>query len=565
MAPVGDGWHELLTDKARPGSYYRFVLPDGKALPDPASCFQPEDVSGPSEVVDFNRYQWRQTTWKGRPWTDAIIYELHVGAFSTEGNFLGVIEKLPYLARLGITAVQLMPVSDFHGAFSWGYDGVMPYAPDSTYGRPEQLMALIDMAHSLDLMVFLDVVYNHFGPKGNYLSSFAPDFFTTRRQTPWGMGINFDGEASTPVRQFFIDNALHWLEAYRFDGLRFDAIHAIADDSDQHLIDSIATVIRERSPQRQIHLIAENENNEAQRLRRKNGQPLLLTAQWNDDVHHVLHVAGTGERAGYYEDYYGDNTKLARALAEGFAFQGEVMPYRGSARGQPSASLPPVAFVSFLQNHDQIGNRAFGERINSIAPADAVYALQAVIALLPHIPMIFMGEEWGARSPFPFFCDFSDDLADAVRTGRRDEFAKFPEFADPMLRERIPDPINSATFMSAKLQWNTTNEAAQRTMIDRYKVLFALRQREIIPRLSRIVCGGEYSVTPSGAVQIQWRAGQHECLTLLANLSAAPASYRNLSFGHVIWQEGEWDESVLSPWFVQWSIRHNELDLRGVE
>src|SRR5690606_30928268 len=329
------------------------------------------------------------------------------------------------------------------------------------------------------LMVLLDVVYNHFGPEGSAMHSVSPDFFTERHHTPWGAG--FDFEQRPAVRQFFIENALHWLEAYRMDGLRLDAVHAIQDDSDEPIIESIAAAVWKRIPDRHVHLILENEHNEARRLVRREGRPTLFTAQWNDDVHHTLHVAATGEATGYYADYFGDMQKLARSLAQGFVFQGEVMPYSGRARGEPSAFLPPVAFISFLQNHDQVGNRAMGDRLTALAPPEVLRALDSVQVLLPQLPMLFMGEEWGARPPFPFFCDFHGDLKAAVVKGRREEFARFPQFSDPAQRERIPDPTSAETFALAKLRWEELQQPDAADQLAWMRALLEVRRREIVP------------------------------------------------------------------------------------
>src|SRR3978361_707313 len=355
------------------------------------------------------------------------------------------------------TALELMPLADFPGRWNWGYDGVLLYAPDSSYGRPEDLKALIEAAHARGLMVILDVVYNHFGPEGNLLPVYAPQTLTAHHKTSWGDAINYDSEGSEVVREFVIHNALYWIEEFHFDGLRLDAVHAIKDDSSKHLLDELAERVREAAGDRIVHLILENEDNQASRLSRNEaGAPTHYTAQWNDDMHHVLHTAATSESNGYYGDFKEDSGKLGCALAEGFAFQGQVMKCSGAERGEPSAHLPPTAFVAFMQNHDQVGNRAFGERITAGASPQAVHAIAAVYLLLPQTPMLFMGEEWGSSSPFPFFCDFEGELPDLVRKGRREEFASFPEFRDPVQRERIPDPLAEKTFLSGKLDWTET-------------------------------------------------------------------------------------------------------------
>jgi maltooligosyltrehalose trehalohydrolase len=347
MKAAGEGWFERDEPSAKAGTLYRYCIDDEVLVPDPASRFQPQDCEGPSEVIDPAAFPWRNG-WQGRPWNEAVVYELHVGTFSPRGDYRGVVEKLPHLAALGVTAIELMPLSDFAGRRNWGYDGVLPYAPDSAYGRPEELKALVQAAHDHGLMVLLDVVYNHFGPKGNFLGRYAPQFFTARHRTPWGAAINFDGEGSRWVREYFIRNALYWLDEYRLDGLRFDAVHAIIDDSPRHVLEELVSRVRKELPGK--HLVLENDLNQARYM-----GPGKYTAQWNDDSHHGYHVLATGEDDGYYVAYADAPAKhLARCLAEGFAFQGEVSPFSNEKRGEPSAHLPPSAFVDFLQNHDQV-------------------------------------------------------------------------------------------------------------------------------------------------------------------------------------------------------------------
>jgi malto-oligosyltrehalose trehalohydrolase len=553
-----DGWHELITQRAEAGSRYRYRLPDGMTVPDPASRFQPDDVQGASEVIDHRSARWRNESWRGRPWHTAVIYELHVGAFTAEGTFAAIVDRLPQLAKLGVTAIQLMPIGDFPGRHNWGYDGVLPYAPDSTYGRPESLKALIDAAHGHGLMVLLDVVYNHFGPEGNYLGMYAPQFFTDRHHTPWGAAINFDGAGARAVRDFVIENALYWLEEYRFDGLRLDAVHHLIDESPTHILEELAAVVRLRCGDRYVHLILENEENEASRLTRdERGTPQQYTAQWNDDLHHVLHTAVSGEGHGYYEEYLGDDRKLARALSEGFAFQGELMRFRESARGEPSAHLPPDAFVAFLQNHDQIGNRAYGERLAAIAPPEALRAASAVYLLLPQVPMVFMGEEWNAPEPFTYFCDFKGALAEAIREGRRKEFAAFPAFRERHSGQPIPDPDDPATFAAAKLDEEHARRPESQAWRDRYRWLLEVRHREIVPRIPLISAGAQ-SVEHLGpaAVRIIWRVGSAEELVLSANLSAHAIPGVEPVPGRTLWSErGDSRPGSLPPWSVQWVMR----------
>ncbi|WP_239002790.1 malto-oligosyltrehalose trehalohydrolase [Rhodovastum atsumiense] len=557
------GWHELVTDRARAGTRYRYVLPDGLHVPDPASRHQPNDVHGPSEVIDPAAHVWGDAAWKGRPWEEAVVYELHVGAFTPGGTFRAAIDRLDHLVALGVTAIEIMPVGDFPGLRNWGYDGVLPYAPDGSYGRPEDLKALVEAAHARGLMVLLDVVYNHFGPEGAYLHAIAPQAFTDRHKTPWGAAINTDGAEASPVRDFFIHNALYWIEEFHLDGLRLDAVHAILDDSPLHLLEDLARRVREAVPDRPVHLVLENEENQASRLvRDADGRPRWYTAQWNDDAHHVLHVAASGEAKGYYADYKGHTDRLGRALAEGFAFQGEVMPYRGHARGEPSAALPPGAFIAFIQNHDQVGNRAFGDRLTAFAPEAAVRAVASVYLLLPQVPMLFMGEEWAAAQPFPFFCDFSGDLAEAVRRGRREEFARFPEFQDPATRERIPDPTAEATFAAAKLRWEDLARAPHAGWLDWYRRVLALRHAEIVPLLTGIRAGGRYEIIGDGAVVVRWNLGESGtgaggALVLAANLSPTPVEGFPVAAGKVLWQEGETGAEAdgrFGPWAVRWAI-----------
>jgi malto-oligosyltrehalose trehalohydrolase len=506
MKKLADGWFEA--DAAcRAGARYRYRLQDGLEVPDPASRAQAEDVHGPSLVVDPRAFRWCNTQWRGRPWEETMLYELHAGLL---GGFRGVQRELPRLAKLGITGVELMPINDFPGARNWGYDGVLPFAPDHAYGSPDELKALVDAAHDHGLMIFLDVVYNHFGPDGNYLASYAPEFFRDDVTTPWGPAIDF---RRPQVRQFFTENALYWLMEYRFDGLRFDAVHAIteADWLDEMAAAVRATVERDRH----VHLVLEHDGNVAEHLRRN------FDAQWNDDAHHVLHVMLTGENEGYYRDYAGcPAERLARALREGFIYQGDPSAHReGEPRGTPSADLPPTSFVLFLQNHDQIGNRAFGDRLAAIARPEALEAAIALQLLCPQIPLIFMGEEIASPTPFQFFTDHHGELADAVREGRRREFASFAAFADPARRAKIPDPNASETFERSRPVRDPECGNARTGL---YRTLMAVRREHIVPRLKGAKAIRADAVGPA-AVVAQWRLGD-VMLTLAANLGAEPCT-----------------------------------------
>ena len=553
----GEGGLFEVEAEASHGDLYRYRIDGGGEVPDPASRYQPEDVHGPSMVVDPGRFDWEDEGWRGRPWEETVLYELHVGTFSPEGTFAGAEARLDHLVGLGVTAVQIMPLSDFPGARNWGYDGVLPYAADSSYGTPDELKGLVAAAHGRGLQVFLDVVYNHFGPEGNYLYSYAKSFFTERHETPWGAAINYDGEGSPSVREFFAHNALYWLEEYRFDGLRFDAVHAIQDDGEPHFLEELSRRIR-RGPgrDRHVHLILENEGNTASYLRpREDGRP-LYDAQWDDDYHNSLHVVLTGEDASYYADYADAPVRrLGRCLAEGFAYQGETSPNKGEVRGEPSGDLAPTAFVSFLQNHDQVGNRAFGDRISALAAPEAVRAAAAIYLVSPQVPMLFMGEEWSASTPFLFFCDFEDDLAPLVTEGRRAEFAKFPEFSDPETRDRIPDPVAERTFRDSALKWDELDDPGHAEWIGLYQGLLALRAREIVPRLPGAGGGGTFRLVGERGLAVDWTLGDGSALTLLANLGPGSGSGFGTPPGRILYAtSGEADVETLPPWSVAWYL-----------
>ncbi len=560
-----NGWFELSTDAARPGTQYKFRIDGAQEVPDSASRFQPRDVHGPSEVIDPAAFDWKDHNWHGRRWEEAVIYEFHVGAFTPRGTFAAVRERLDYLADLGITALELMPIGDFPGQRNWGYDGVFLFAPDSMYGRPEDLKELVQSAHARGLMVFLDVVYNHFGPEGNYLSTYAPQFFTDRHRTPWGDGINFDGPGSQVVRDFFIRNALYWLSEYHFDGLRLDAVHAIVDDSTPNILTELADAVRNSiPPDRHVHLVLENDRNQAHYLQRNERcQPKWYAAQWNDDVHHTLHVLITGERDTYYSDYSKcPLDQLGRCLVDGFAYQGEASTFRnGEPRGEPTAGLPPTAFVSFLQNHDQIGNRAFGERLTKIANCRAVRAAAAILLLAPSPPLLFMGEELGAETPFLFFCDFEEGLAEAVTAGRRNEFARFARFNDPAERERIPDPMSVATFEASQLEWDVIDQPRHQNWLKFYRKLMRLRFQHIIPHLSRAcTLSANYEVHDNQGLTARWKFPDRSELTLMANLASASLSGLTSPVSQVIYASDEvttdaLKHGTLPAWSVVWFLQ----------
>lgn len=548
MERDAEDWFELAVPDTKAGQLYQFVINGGLAVPDPASRFQPYDVGGPSEVIDAASFDWTDDDWQGRPWHEAVLYELHLGAWTQQGGFAGAKDELERLARLGITAIELMPLADFAGKRNWGYDGVLPFAPDSSYGRPEDLKSLVCEAHRQGLMVFIDVVYNHFGPDGNYLPLYAPDFFS-RRNTDWGQAIDFAGKA----REFFIDNALYWLEEYHVDGLRFDAVHAISDESRPPFLEELAITARDRIRSRHIHLVLENDDNAAHYLaRRAEGSAIFYDAQWNDDFHHVMHVILTGETAGYYADYADAPVdRLGRALTEGFIYQGDHSPYRAKARGAPSAHLPPLAFVNFIQNHDQIGNRAFGERLTQLAPAKALEAATAILLLAPSPPLLFMGEELGTDHPFLFFCDFTGSLADAVREGRRREFARFPGFASEQARSQIPDPLAPETFERSRIAGALRTPASG--IVALYAELLATRRRDVVPRLKGPRDFAAAYQVRDKLLSVLWHLPDGSRLGLTANLSHHPAAAPERPAGRCLWGPAI-EGAELPPWGVLWTL-----------
>ena len=552
LGALGGGWFEATLGDASAGTRYAFSLDGSEThVPDPASRYQPGGVHEPSIVVDPLAFSWPAALWAGRPWHEHVFYELHVGTFTPEGTYAAAQAKLGALAELGITAVELMPLAEVPGARNWGYDGVLPFAPTRNYGTPDELKTFIAAAHAHGLAIYLDVVYNHFGPEGNYLHGYAPTFYTERHKTPWGAAIDVESAERGDVRAFFIENALYWTGEYRFDGLRFDAVHAIYDGADRHFLNELARTVQARSD-RPIHLVLENERNEAPLL--ENG----FRAQWNDDEHHVMHVLATGEKDGYYVDYAEDTVaRFGRTLTQGFGYQGEFSKNKGETRGTESSRLPLGAFVNFLQNHDQIGNRPFGERITSIAPELPLRALLAAYLLAPSPPLLFMGEEWGAGTPFLFFCDFEPELARAVTEGRRNEFGSFAAFADPAQRDKIPDPSSAATFERSKLRWEERERAPHDGWLAYYRQLLSLRRAQIAPRIAGVRVS-DASFETIGARGLQARFGLASGATLLLAANFGDAEQRG--FARI-----EDSRAIFSthppvftgfapPWSVRWSL-----------
>ncbi len=486
-----DGLFKARVQGLKNKSLYTFNIDNKLEVPDPASRYQPEDAHGKSQIIDPNNFNWgNDSKWRGLPWQNAIIYELHTGTFTPQGNYFGIKEKLNYLAELGINTIELMPIADFSGKRNWGYDGVLWYAPDSSYGTPDELKELIKAAHKRGIMVILDVVYNHFGPDANYLYVYAKSkFFDKKTKSPWGDAINYKNRF---VRDFIVNNALYWLKEYHFDGFRFDAIQEIKDQLFPDILEELALEVRSDRElgKRHIHLLVENDNNETKYIDpAQNGD---FDAQLNDDFHHCAHILSTGEEDGYYGDYLETITKkttaqhLVKTLSEGFDYQGEFSSYRRKNRGKVSQHLAPYKFVNFIQNHDQVGNRALGERISSLASKKMIKALAVLYILTPSIPLIFMGEEWGSKTPFYFFCDFNKELNEAVKTGRRNEFAKFKQFSQTKEREIIPDPADKKTFINSKLDWANMQKKEYKEIFNLYKNLISIRKKVFSNSMEKI-------------------------------------------------------------------------------
>jgi len=478
MTAAEHGWWFAEVSLTESVADYAFVLDGGEPLPDPRSPWQPRGIDGRSRLVDHESFAWSDQRWQAGPLLAAVVYELHVGTFTPQGTFAAVIDKLEYLVALGITHIELMPVAEFSGSRGWGYDGADLYAPHHAYGDPDDLKRLVDACHNRGLAVILDVVYNHLGPAGNYLARFGP-YFTDHYATPWGQAINFDGPESDQVRRFFCDNALMWLRDYHFDGLRIDAVHAIIDTSATHFLEQLACEVAGLQAQsgRHLVLIAESDLNDPRIVRSREIGGYGIQAQWSDDFHHALHSVLTGERDGYYGDF-GTLGDLAKALQRVFVYDGRYSAFRRRRHGKPPTAIHGHAFLGYLQNHDQIGNRAKGERSAHLMNVGRLKIAAALVLTGPFIPMLFQGEEWGASSPFLYFTDHQDaELGRAVTEGRRREFAAFSAHA-----EDVPDPQARATFERSKLIWGERDSEPHSTLLDWHRRLIALRRK--VPALS---------------------------------------------------------------------------------
>jgi malto-oligosyltrehalose trehalohydrolase len=551
LEPAAGGFLYCFDPDAGPGSRYTFHFDTtAVAVPDPASRFNPDGVHSSSEVIDPTLFEWHDSDWRGRPWAEAVIYELHVGTFTPAGTYAAAADRLDHLAELGITAIELMPLAATPGRWNWGYDGVLPFAPHAGFGRPDDLKRFIDAAHARKLMVLLDVVYNHFGPDGNYLGHYAPEFFTARHKTPWGNALNFDDAGSAVVRQFFIHNALYWLEEYHFDGLRLDAVHTIIDDSDPTFLRELASAVHGVATERQVHLVLENDANDAALLERDaDGRPRAYTAQWNDDFHHALYVLLTGETRGHYADYPEPGRQLLRSLLEGFAYQGEPSPHRGAARGSRSAELPPEAFVNFLQNHDQIGNRPDAARMWQLLERRRQHAAETLLALLPTPILMFMGDEFHAPSGFPFFCDFAGELGRAVTEGRRSEFSTLWSDIDSAA---VPVPTSPAARVAAVLDWAALDRQPHRAAFERIRDQLAVRRRVLLPRLPARRAAG--TLVGPAAFAASWTLADGSTLELNANLAATPQPAPPRMDGEILLATGDRHDGEWPPWYVAWSL-----------
>ena len=473
LEPRENGWWNGNIENAGPGSKYGFVLDDGENLPDPRSAFQPEGVNGPSQIVDHSSFAWSDAHWQARPLASGVLYELHIGTFTKAGTFLSTVERLDYLVELGITHVEIMPVSEFPGSAGWGYDGVDLYAPHHAYGSPDDLKTLVNACHEKGLAVILDVVYNHLGPAGNYLPRFGP-YFTDAYHTPWGSAVNMDHEGSAETRQFFLDNARMWLRDYHFDGLRLDAVHAYFDRSAIHFLEQLARAVSILSAHlgRYLFLIAESDLNDPRVVTCIDAGGFGIDAQWSDDFHHALHTALTGETSGYYQDF-GSLSQLAKALARPFVYDGIPSPHRGRIHGKSVGKLSGHRFLAYSQNHDQVGNRAAGERLSHLTSLGRTKIAAALVLTSPYIPMLFQGEEFGASSPFQYFTHHEDhELAEKVSAGRKNEFKAFG-----WSPEDVPDPQARETMERSKLPWHELSKAPHSELLAWYKKLIALRRQ----------------------------------------------------------------------------------------
>jgi maltooligosyltrehalose trehalohydrolase len=533
MQKSDSGYFETTIKTLQSDARYFYRFDDGREFPDPTSRFQPEGVHGPSQVMDLNDFKWTDSSWRGLELDCSVIYELHVGTYTPEGTFEALIPHLASLRELGITTIELMPVAQFPGNRNWGYDGVQPFAAQNSYGGPRGLQKLVDAAHAQGLAVALDVVYNHLGPEGNYFNAYGP-YFTDKYQTPWGKAINYDGPDSDPVRHFFITNALHWLENYHIDVLRLDAVHGIFDFGATHFLAELQQAVKELEQRlgRKLHLIAESDLNDSRLLKLPAQGGYALPSQWSDDFHHSLHSLLTGERAGYYSDF-GDVHHLAVTMRNGWFYAAQHSNFRRRRHGNSPAGLPRSSFVVCIQNHDQIGNRARGERLTELVNFEALKLAAGVTALAPFIPLLFMGEEYGEIAPFQYFTSHGDQaLIEAVRKGRQEEFAAFA------WEGKVPDPQDDTTFNNSKLDHGLKNKEPHQTLQALYRDLLAIRR--------------EYSLAGSGKLEFSENGS---AITMLAGDGATKMLAAVYEFG-----KSEHTIDALSLPAGRWSVRINSAD-----
>jgi maltooligosyltrehalose trehalohydrolase len=536
LQPEDKGYHRTVIANIEPGARYVYLLPDGRELPDPVSRYQPDGVHGPSSVVDPRAFQWSDQAWDGLALEDYIFYEIHVGTYTAAGTFDAVISHLGRLRELGITAIEIMPVAQFPGGHNWGYDGVYPFAPQSSYGGPLGLQRLVNAAHGCGLAVVLDVVYNHLGPEGNYLGEYAP-YFTKRYQTPWGAAINFDGAASEEVRRFFIENARYWLEVFHIDALRLDAIHGIVDTSAFPFLAELGAAVKSLVDRtnRRVYLIAESDLNDARVLHNPERGGYGLDAQWSDDFHHALHALLTGERAGYYADF-GHICQLEAALREGWYFSGQYSAYRQRRHGNSAQGILRQRFVVCIQNHDQVGNRGTGDRLGALVSFEALKLAAGATLLSSFLPLLFMGEEYAETAPFQYFTSHSDaSLIAAVHRGRQEESRAFGWSAE------IPDPQADATFERSKLNHELKGEEPHRTLYLFYQALIRFRRDHLRIGDSKIEAT---AFEPQRSLAIRWTDRRHE-MVMYCNLGKVPAHF------NVACPKGTW-QKLLDSADAQW-------------
>ena len=518
MARSEGGVFETWVRGAAAGDTYAYRKDGDEARPDPASRFQPQGVHGPSQIVDASTYRWQHTRWKPRRVEDLTVYELHVGTFSPEGTFEGAARRLPYLRDLGVTAVEVMPIADFAGSRNWGYDGVALYAPSRAYGTPDDFRAFVDAAHGHGLAVMLDVVYNHLGPEGAYLPYFSDYYLTDRHSSPWGRAVNLDGPGGAYVRRFILDNAVYWIRDFHVDGLRLDATHALIDDSDRTIVEELVESVRAAAPHT-VFLHAEDHRNKAQMLEEPSEGGWGLDGVWADDFHHVVRRMLAGDAHGYYADFQGTAQELAAIVREGWLYTGQHSQHMKHARGSSAARVPMYRFVVCLQNHDQVGNRATGDRLHHSITPGAWRAASVVLLTAPMTPLLFMGQEWGASTPFLYFTDLEAELGKLVTEGRRKEFADFPEFSGPGATERIPDPQAETTFVRSKVRWNEQQEPEHARVLALYRQLLALRKEHEALAGSEAMAGE--AAAPDAETLVMRRADEDETFWVVARFRSA--------------------------------------------